>query len=419
MTSGRLIGSAHIEGDAGSASLAGDVRLDEIVTTGSRGTQSLGGLMSGTLILAWGKTFSMDGHLSMNEAVLPYRDRLLRMNGSLIMNSSIISSEAFRITSTDSTIVLIGSLALDKPLQYKGKLVISGLKLGNGGTSIGEVPKDLNADASLIFTDSDLYGIPIENARATASLKQGVMDLSAIEIEAISGSAKGTASIAIGGTSSFDFVISARNADMRKLLRAASPGKWWIDGDLDLEGHLFGNTDSINGTLLLNARNGEIRNYALTTQIFSLLNVYKIMKTQDIDFLSSHFTYNYLSSTITIKDGILSFDDFSLDSNSLQLSAVGTYSLKTQKVDAVLGVQPLESVDKTVSMIPLIGWVLTGDKGEMIVVSMKVKGPFDNPSVQVAPVTTLSNTVAASLLRALKLPDHLINESMKMIHKKN
>jgi hypothetical protein len=246
-----------------------------------------------------------------------------------------------------------------------------------------------------------------------------VLDLSAIEIEAISGSAKGTASIAIGGTSSFDFVISARNADMRKLLRAASPGKWWIDGDLDLEGHLFGSTDSINGTLLLNARNGEIRKYALLSQIFSLLNVYKIMKSQDIDILSSHFTYNYLSSTFTIKDGILSFDDFSLDSNSLQLSAVGTYSLKTQKVDAVLGVQPLESVDKTVSMIPLIGWVLTGDKGEMIVVSMKVKGPFDNPSVQVAPVTTLSNTVAASLLRALKLPDHLINESMKMIHKKN
>jgi uncharacterized protein YhdP len=134
--------------------------------------------------------------------------------------------------------------------------------------------------------------------------------------------------------------------------------------------------------------------------------------------MSSHFTYNNLSSTFTIKNSVLSFDDFSLDSNSLQLSAVGTYSLETKHVDAVLGVQPLESVDKTVSMVPLLGWVLTGDKGKLIVVSMRVKGLIDDPSIQVAPVTTLSNTVVAPLLRTLKIPSHLINESLKIIQKK-
>ena len=417
-TSGVLTGTALLAGNTESATLTGEVRLDEIIARGVKGEQRLGGSVSGTITLSSGKALSMDGDLFLKDAVLPYHERLLVMNGPLAMNASYISSKGLQVISGDTRLTLAGSIALQKKLHYQGNIAISGLKLGGDGSLGLEIPNNLSADALLTFTDCNLYGISIDQAKATAQLKQGILDLSNFELEAISGSAKGSATITVGGKSSFDIVLSFQNVNLRKLLSAASSTKWWIDGDLDLQGHLFGNTDSLNGTMLMNAKNGEIRGYRLISQIFSLLNVYKIIQAGDIDSMSSHFTYNDLSSTFTIKNSVLSFNDFSLDSNSLQLSAVGTYSLETKHVDAVLGVQPLESVDKTVSMVPLLGWVLTGDKGKLIVVSMRVKGLIDDPSIQVAPVTTLSNTVVAPLLRTLKIPSHLINEALKIIQKK-
>jgi hypothetical protein len=418
MTSGILTGTARLAGNTESATITGEVRLDEIIAMGAKGEQRLGGSVSGTITLSSGKALSLDGNLFLKDAVLHYHERLLIMNGPLTMSTSTISAQGFKIAHGDASFAMAGSIALQKTPHYSGNIAISGLKLGADGPSVLEFPDNLSADALLTFTDCNLYGISIDQGKATAQLKQGILDLSNLELEALSGSAKGSATIAPGGESSFDIVLSFQNANLRKLLSAASSAKWWIDGDLDLQGHLFGNTDSLNGTLAINAKNGEIRGYRLISQIFSLLNVYKIIQAEDIDSMSSHFTYNNISSTFTIKNSVLAFDDFALDSNSLQLSAVGTYSLKTRQVDAVLGVQPLESVDKTVSMVPLLGWVLTGDKGELIIVSMKVKGLIDDPSIQVAPITTLSNTIAAPLLRTLKIPSHLIDESLKIIQKK-
>jgi uncharacterized protein YhdP len=146
--------------------------------------------------------------------------------------------------------------------------------------------------------------------------------------------------------------------------------------------------------------------------------VYKIFQNRDIDFISHHFTYNHLTSTLDITDNVVSFDDFALESNSIQLSAVGKYSITTKKIDANIGVQPLESVDWTVSKIPLVGWVLTGDKGKLIVLNMSLKGTMSDPKVRLEPINTLSNTVAASLLRSLRLPAHLINESLKYLENK-
>lgn len=418
MTSGKLTGSAHLEGDAGKATLTGMVRLDEIASTGAKALQDLEGSVSGTMKLSWGKAFTVNGNLILNEVILPLQEMSLAMNGPITVHDSTVSSSGIRVATGDTRMTLTGDLFIQDRPRFRGVVAVSGLKLGGDNASGLAIPKDLIADAPITLTDCSFYGIPIERARATATLRDGVLDLTHVEMQALSGSARGTISIVAGGKSSYDLAISIHNADMRKLIRDTTSSKSWIDGHLDLEGRLSGSTDSLDGSLSLTARNGEIRRYRLISQIFSLLNVYKIIQAGDIDSLSSHFTYNSLSSTFTIRDGIISFDDLALDSNSLQLSAVGTYSLKTKKVDAVLGVQPLESVDKTVSMIPLLGWVLTGDKGKMIIVSMTVKGHVDDPTVQVAPITTISTAVTSTLLRTLRIPSHLIDESLKILKKK-
>ncbi|MCE5274628.1 MAG: AsmA-like C-terminal domain-containing protein [Deltaproteobacteria bacterium] len=418
MTSGKLTGSARLEGDAGRATLTGLVRLAETVRQGAKGPQDLDGSVSGTMKLSWGKEFTVNGNLLLNEVTLALQEMTLAMNGPITVHNGTVSSSGLRVATGDTRMTLTGDLFIQDKPRFRGSVAVSGLKLGGDNASGLAIPKDLIADAPITLTDCAFSGVPIERAKATATLRDGVLDLTHVEVQALSGSAKGTISIAAGGNSSCDLAISIHNADMRKLIRSTTSSKSWIDGDLDLEGRIFGSIDSPDGSLALTVRNGEIRRYRLISQIFSLLNIYKIIRAGDIESLSSHFTYNRLSSTFTIRDGIISFDDLALDSNSLQLSAVGTYSMKTKNVDAVLGVQPLESVDKTVSMIPLLGWVLTGDKGKMIIVSMTVKGHIDDPTVQVAPITTISTAVTSTLLRTLRIPSHLIDESLKILKKK-
>jgi hypothetical protein len=97
----------------------------------------------------------------------------------------------------------------------------------------------------------------------------------------------------------------------------------------------------------------------------------------------------------------VTFENFYLDSNSLQVSAVGKYMLRTNYMDVIMGIQPLETFDRTVAMIPIVGWVLTGDKGTLIVISLKVRGPVEDPSVKYLPAVSISHPVAQSMTGVL------------------
>ncbi len=416
LSSGKLTGSAEIKEDKKTAYLSGDIVLGDILAQGAGGSRKLGGKISGSADISWDKDLIMNWRLLMQNAGLVYKDKLYVLNGPLNMNSSNISSPGLKVTYENASAVLSGNLDLENQLMFRGDIDITRMKVGGEG-AFGSValPGNFQADASLTCNDCDIYSIPISNARAKVRIDQGVLTLSHIELEAVEGGVKGDASIVLGGKTSFDFVVSIRNGNLAKLFRTGDSGRPLLTGQMDLEGHIYGKDDSINGSLVLHAKDGEIGKYRIVSQIFSLLNVYKIIQNRDTDFLSSNFTYNSLSSTFAIKDGIVSFHDFSLSSNSIQLSAVGKYSLKTNNLDAVLGVEPLESVDKTLSIIPILGWVLTGDKGRLIVVTMKAQGPIYDPKVQIAPIKTVSNAVVRPLLRTLKLPEHIYSEFMKMI----
>ncbi|HOJ15313.1 MAG TPA: AsmA-like C-terminal domain-containing protein, partial [Deltaproteobacteria bacterium] len=162
----------------------------------------------------------------------------------------------------------------------------------------------------------------------------------------------------------------------------------------------------------VNATRGEIRKYELVSKVFQLLNAYRIAMGRDVELLSRRFSYERIHATFAIARGKMTFDDFSLESDSLQVFSAGTYDLDTRAIDAVVGVQPLESLDRTIGMIPVVGWVFTGDSGRFIVVSMRVSGTMDDPKVALAPVDTLSNTVVATMLRSLKLPSKLVDDSI-------
>jgi uncharacterized protein YhdP len=131
--------------------------------------------------------------------------------------------------------------------------------------------------------------------------------------------------------------------------------------------------------------------------------------------LHSGFPYSTITSTFTIRDSVVTFNDFHLNSNSLQISAVGQYLIRTHYIDMIMGIEPLQTFDKTISQIPIVGWILTGEKGAFIVINLHVLGPVDDPSVTSKAAGSLTKSVADSLLRILKLPRDLITKPGNVI----
>ena len=103
-------------------------------------------------------------------------------------------------------------------------------------------------------------------------------------------------------------------------------------------------------------------------------------------FAKKRFSYNKILSSFDIKDNVMTFDDFYLDSNSIQFSAIGNYNIETKIIDSTIGVQPLETLDKAVSVIPVIGWVLTGEGKKLIVISFTATGDISKPEIDLAPI---------------------------------
>ncbi|HQQ14701.1 MAG TPA: AsmA-like C-terminal domain-containing protein, partial [Deltaproteobacteria bacterium] len=251
-----------------------------------------------------------------------------------------------------------------------------------------------------------------------ASLEDGVLTLSNIRTTGESGTTQGFLSTDLSRILSFDITFALLNANINRFFDAISEEQDWIRGNMDLNGRLYGENGSVNGTLNLVAKNGRLKKYALFSRIFALLNIYKIVQARDIELTSRNFPYNVITSTFHIEDSVMRFDDFFLDSNSLQLSAAGKYSFKSREIDAVLGIQPFETIDRAISWIPLLGWVLTGDNGRLLVVSLKVAGQIDDPTVQIAPIETISAPIRESWSRTLNLPAEIRNEWRKYMPKK-
>jgi len=85
-------------------------------------------------------------------------------------------------------------------------------------------------------------------------------------------------------------------------------------------------------------------------------------------------------------------------------------------IDATVGLQPLQTVDKVVSRIPIAGWILTDDDQRLLTVYFEAKGPLDNPTVQTIPLRGLSEETFNMFKRVLKLPKKLITDTGEVRH---
>ncbi|MDK9719300.1 MAG: AsmA-like C-terminal domain-containing protein, partial [Trichlorobacter sp.] len=149
--------------------------------------------------------------------------------------------------------------------------------------------------------------------------------------------------------------------------------------------------------------------------VISILNVSQLLSFSLPDMARDGMPFNQITASIGVKNGILTTQDFFIDSNVMHVTTVGTIDIVKETLDMLIGVQPLQTVDRIVSRVPVVGWILSGGDGSLITTYFEAKGSWENPEVTAIPVKTMAKGTLDIFRRVFELPVRLFTDSGEVI----
>ncbi|HEY5974381.1 MAG TPA: AsmA-like C-terminal domain-containing protein, partial [Geobacteraceae bacterium] len=327
------------------------------------------------------------------------------------------------------------NIAVDQLLRLNGgKRKLTGRLATEGDVSAqGKTPDELlnsvTGQADLELTDGVLF-IPAGNelkidhelsykmVRASLSFAGRKLNVRSASIDAFGGEITGT------GTADFSSPDAPAYQATVSLVRIDSAGFFRaVDATRDLSGLLSMQTDltasgatvtalkkTLQGSMAIRLEHGVINKFGLLSKVFSVLNVSQLLDFRVPDLVSSGMPYDDIAGTFSFNSGKASISEWSMHSPSLIMTLVGNTDLVSREIDLKIGIQPLQTVGKIVSRIPILGWILTGKSKKFLVVYYEVKGTWDDPLVSTLPETSMTSGIYNIFKRAFRLPGKLLSD---------
>ncbi|MBW2503989.1 MAG: AsmA-like C-terminal domain-containing protein [Deltaproteobacteria bacterium] len=196
-----------------------------------------------------------------------------------------------------------------------------------------------------------------------------------------------------------------------ELLKQKNIIRGLLRGDFYLQG-VPGPTylSSSYGHFNLEINNGVLRKFHILSKVFSLLNISQLLALQLPDMDREGLPFQNLSANLHLENGRLTTEDLVIRSESMNQSYQGSFSLIDKELDLLLAIQPLITIDKIVSHLPVAGWVLGGEDKALITVHFRIEGPAGSATVTPAPITSLSEKTIGLVRRTLSLPFKLVTD---------
>gem|GEM_PF-2082107 len=372
------------------------------------------GGLSGEFTLEKRERLRVDGYARFQDCFIFIGGRPGLINGRIGMDGDEIHSDEMSLSSAEGRALVSGLLSMETPARFQGAVSLEGVRFGLRGGSL-RPPEKLLADADISLLNCSYRGIAITRASAHAVYAEGRLRLQGLALSLADGRLSGNVDIAPGESPRVDLKMELRQAPIESYLRALSGVQPMLSGLLDCRGRIHGRLDAPSGELDMLARHGRVRGYPLVSNIFALLNVYRILKKGRLSLSGAGMEYDWMAAAVVLINGIAEIRSFSLDSAALQMAASGRCDLRSRTMDLSLAVQPLETVDKTIGALPVLGWTLAGDSRRFIVLRLRARGRIGDPSVRVEFVETLAAPIARTLGRALGLPLQILVAPQRLL----
>lgn len=290
-----------------------------------------------------------------------------------------------------------------------GALTLSGLTVGEG--SYGA------------FSFSNLRTSAEQDAPVSLTYEHGVAATPFLIFDAYGGTWSGRdIRLPLNPKEAADFSLCAdlKGVSVGKLLEGFPPEKQKLTGTLTLEAALSGmgktpaeGVKASKGVTTLTIKDGVLRKAQILSKLFSLLNVSRIFSQDYGNLLASGMAYDTIQGDFAIDQGTAKINLLSFDSPAMKMDGVGDINFGDKTVDMEIAVQPLETVDKVIGNIPILGTVLKGDQGAVVVTYYTLTGPFADPKLHQVVFQSLGRKGQGIFRRIFKLPGELLRPNGK------
>ena len=246
------------------------------------------------------------------------------------------------------------------------------------------------------------------------------ISFTALGFQALGGHFSGTGGINVknGEHPLYDFHYQINGVPASALLKMTDRSPDLLSGAVSSKGHLTASGTSMDavkrtltGTMDVQVAKGVLKEFAVLSKVFSLLNVSQLLKFQLPDMAAGGMPFTDIAATLSMKDGVLSTENAFLKSDAMNMLAIGKADMVKETLDITLGLQPLQTVDKVISRIPVLGWVLTDKDKRFITVYFEARGPWKDPDVRAMPVRDMAKGVFDIFKRVLQLPVKIITDT--------
>jgi uncharacterized protein YhdP len=283
--------------------------------------------------------------------------------------------------------------------------------------------KGVNVKLALNAEDGNFGKLAFNKLQTNIQRENGAYYLQTLSANLPGGKLTAKGRIAPSGNQGdrYDLTFDIIKADAEKLFAALDISKE-VTGTLNLHGDLTarGNNlieikKSALGNLRLSMNSGKIRKFSTLAKVFSILNVSQLLKFKLPDMTSGGMPYNSIKGSIGVKDGIISTQDLFISSNAINVSIIGDADIVKEELNLTLGAQPLQTVDKIVNRIPIVGWLLTGADKDLLTAYFEAKGKWSNPEVNPVQVKSMGRGILNIFIRTFQLPVKLFTDTGEVI----
>ena len=267
--------------------------------------------------------------------------------------------------------------------------------------------------------------VEFEKLSTTVFCENRIVYVQPLDMSVFGGHASGKCRFDLGSNGSpprYQLSYALDKVSLDRFVRAFGIKPEVMTGTLFMQGELTarGNNSfelkrSALGSVKVRCDKGVIRKFAILSKIFSILNVSQLFRLQFPDMVAGGMPYNSINGNFSIQDGIASTQDFFIASNAMNISAIGRVDLARNDVDATIGVQPLQSVEKVVNRLPVVGWILSGGKKSFLTTYFEAKGKLEDPVVKAIPVSSMAKGVLNIFKRVFELPGKIITDTGEVL----
>lgn len=304
-------------------------------------------------------------------------------------------------------------------LNLEELLMVAGR--GNKNSSAGAADTELKLK---IAADAGKYGkIHFNNLNSYLSMKDNVLQLQSLDASFYGGkaSARGTMSRGPKAKTRYDLSMNLEKINTGQLFEALEmsreiTGAMNVKGELSAVGdNLFELKRSLSGNLGLRIEKGSMRKFSVLSKVFSILNFSQLLKFQLPDMVSGGMPFNEIKGNIALKDGVASSKDLLINGDAINMSIIGSTDIVKEELNVTIGVRPLQTVDKIVNRIPVVGWILTGKDNAIVTAYFEAKGKWSDPHVNPIPVQAMAKGALNIFKRILELPVRLFTDTGEVI----